>query len=100
MPASRKSTTVRYQHNPETPPTLSAAQAARLDALPINYSDIPELPDDFWAQPGTKEAVTIRLDRDVLAFFRATGNRGYQTRINAVLRAFVEQNRTRLREKA
>ena len=36
-----------------------------------------------------KEPVTLRLDRDILAWFRQRG-RGYQTRINAVLRAFVE----------
>lgn len=35
-----------------------------------------------------KIPVSIRLDEDVLAFFRASG-RGYQTRINAVLRRFV-----------
>jgi uncharacterized protein (DUF4415 family) len=39
--------------------------------------------------PQAKEAVTLRLDKDVLAWFRQHG-RGYQTRINAVLRAFVE----------
>ena len=33
--------------------------------------------------------MTLRLDPDVLAWFRNAG-RGYQTRINAVLRAFVE----------
>ncbi len=51
-------------------------------------------PDEAWMQsaklvvPG-KEVVTLRLDQDVLAWFRQDG-RGYQTRINAVLRAFVE----------
>jgi uncharacterized protein (DUF4415 family) len=39
--------------------------------------------------PGNKETVTLRIDPDVLAWFRRDG-RGYQTRINAVLRAFVE----------
>jgi uncharacterized protein (DUF4415 family) len=39
--------------------------------------------------PGIKEIVTLRLDPDILAWFRRDG-RGYQTRINAVLRAFVE----------
>ena len=39
--------------------------------------------------PEAKAAISIRLDPDVLAFFRA-GGRGYQTRINAVLRAFME----------
>jgi uncharacterized protein (DUF4415 family) len=39
--------------------------------------------------PPRKEPVHIRLDADVLAWFRAHG-RGYQTRINAVLRSFVQ----------
>lgn len=39
--------------------------------------------------PEPKTPVSIRLDPDVLAFFKAQG-RGYQTRINAVLRAYME----------
>ena len=39
--------------------------------------------------PQPKTPVSIRLDQDVLAFFKAQG-RGYQTRINAVLRAWME----------
>jgi uncharacterized protein (DUF4415 family) len=42
--------------------------------------------------PQAKEAVTLRLDKDVLAWFRQH-RRAYQTRINAVLRAFVEAQR-------
>lgn len=42
-------------------------------------------------RPG-KEAVSIRLDDDLLEFFRA-GGKGYQTRINAVLRAYVKAQR-------
>lgn len=42
--------------------------------------------------PPAKQAVHMRLDADVLAWFRA-GGPGYQTRINAVLRAFVEARR-------
>jgi uncharacterized protein (DUF4415 family) len=38
--------------------------------------------------PPGKEPVTLRLDRDVLEWFRHQG-RGYQTRINAVLREFI-----------
>jgi uncharacterized protein (DUF4415 family) len=38
--------------------------------------------------PEPKQGVHIRLDRVVLRWFRAQGP-GYQTRINAVLRAFV-----------
>ena len=42
--------------------------------------------------PQPKEAVSIRLDRDVTEWFRRQG-KGYQTRINAVLRAYVEAHR-------
>ena len=39
--------------------------------------------------PPAKAAISLRLDTDVLAFFKAQG-RGYQTRINAVLRRYME----------
>jgi uncharacterized protein (DUF4415 family) len=48
-----------------------------------------------WKKPGIiglppgKDAVKLRIDRDVLAWFRQTG-KGYQTRMNNVLRAFVK----------
>ena len=63
----------------------------------IDYSDIPELDDDFFenakivAPPG-KERITFTVDRDVLEYFRKDGP-GYQTRMNAVLRSFVEAHR-------
>ena len=61
----------------------------------IDYSDIPPLDKSFFTKatetwPPTKQQVTIRLDADVLEFFRAQGQ-GYQTRINAVLRSYVDQ---------
>jgi uncharacterized protein (DUF4415 family) len=48
---------------------------------------------DFWKQakvvlPRTKQTVTIRLDADLLAWLRR--EKGYQTRINAVLRTYME----------
>lgn len=55
------------------------------------------MPDAAWLRraklvmPQRKETVTLRLDPDVLSWFRREG-RGYQTRINAVLRAFVQAN--------
>lgn len=68
-----------------------------LDALTdddIDTSEIPPLDESFFAQaelrmPRTKPAITIRLDPDVLDWFRAQG-KGYQTRINAVLRMYME----------
>jgi uncharacterized protein (DUF4415 family) len=43
-----------------------------------------------------KQQLTMRLDADIVAYFKAQG-RGYQTRINAVLRSFVEAHRKRAR---
>ena len=40
-------------------------------------------------EPQPKTPVSMRLDEDIVKWFRARG-RGYQTRINAVLRAYVE----------
>ena len=52
------------------------------------------MPDSLWEEarvviPVAKQAISIRLDRDILEFFRATGPR-YQSQINAVLRSYVE----------
>ena len=59
----------------------------------IDTSDIPELTADFFKKavlwPGTKKQITLRLDPDVIDFFKKKG-RGYQTLINAVLRKYVE----------
>jgi uncharacterized protein (DUF4415 family) len=64
----------------------------------IDYSDIPPLPPEFFKEavfwPGRKQQITLRLDPDILAFFRKTG-KGYQTTINAVLRKYVEAHKRR-----
>jgi uncharacterized protein (DUF4415 family) len=59
----------------------------------IDTSDIPELEDHFWetAQMVTsisKKAVSIRLDSDILDWFKSQG-KGYQSMINNVLRTYV-----------
>jgi uncharacterized protein (DUF4415 family) len=65
----------------------------------IEGSDIPELDGKFWKNAKfmpplfSKKAVSIRLDSDVLEWFRGQGAR-YQSRINAVLRAYVDAHRT------
>ena len=77
-----------------------ASDLKRVDALQdedIDYSDIPELDADFFRRarvviPLRKQQLTIRLDADVLAWLKSQG-RGYQSRINAVLRAYYEANR-------
>ena len=60
----------------------------------IDYSDIPELDQAFFEKavivlPQPKASVSIRLDREVLDWFKSQG-KGYQTRINALLRAYME----------
>ena len=59
----------------------------------IDFSDIPEQGPDFFANaiiwPGPKKQITLRIDPDVLKFFRKEG-RGYQTVINGVLRKYME----------
>ncbi len=64
-----------------------------------NAPEGPEdLGPDFWANArivmpdAPKEPVTIRIDGDVLAFFKEQG-KGYQTRMNAVLRSYYEAAR-------
>lgn len=42
--------------------------------------------------PDRKASMTMRVDPDVLAFFKGTG-RGWQTRINAVLRSYMDHHR-------
>ncbi len=62
----------------------------------IDYSDIPELGDEFWKDAkllaGGKKAISLRVDEDVLAFYKARG-KGYQTVMNKVLRQYMESQK-------
>ena len=81
----------------ETSVTDSRTDWERLEEMSdadIDFSDIPELDADFFKNakirmPQAKKAVSIRLDQDVLTWFRRQG-RGYQTRMNAVLRTYMQ----------
>ncbi len=60
----------------------------------IDFSDIPPLKKSFFAKaklelPRPKPVVTLRLDADLLDWFKSQGP-GYQTRINAVLRMYMK----------
>ena len=61
----------------------------------IDFSDIAELDDSFFREaqwkPPVKKSVTIRHYADVLDWFRAQGP-GYQTRINRLLRRYMNVN--------
>lgn len=78
---------------------LTPEEIANLPDEAIDYSDIPELDEEFWqnaelVMPESKERITLRLDKATLDFFRR-GGQGYQTRINAVLAAYVDAQRAK-----
>ena len=70
------------------------ARIDRMKEAEIDYSDLPALDKSFLkkaaaAWPPEKKQVTIRLDADVLDWLKRHG-RGYQTRINHILRVVME----------
>jgi uncharacterized protein (DUF4415 family) len=85
----KKSTIVRY--------SLSEVEAIRERGADPTRRDAPEaepLGADFWrsarvVMPRGKTSVHLRLDRDVVDWFKARG-KGHLTRMNAVLRAYVD----------
>ena len=96
MKKRAKSKTVVYELKPDQPLTVRQKREIQaLAAVPednIDTSDIPELPPGAWKNAvrgkwyrPVKQAVSIRLDADVLAWLRAKGN-GYQTKVNGLLR--------------
>jgi uncharacterized protein (DUF4415 family) len=90
-------------------PTRGRADLARLrrvtdrEIAETAPEELPILPDDFWrnarvVSPVVKRAISLRVDSDVLEWFRATGPR-YQSRMNAVLRSYMQQMRRPTRAK-
>ncbi len=87
------------------PKAAKGTDWARIDALTddeierMAASDIdnPTSTVEDWADsivglPPLKEAVNAKFDADVVAWFKSQG-RGYQTRMNAVLRIYMERHR-------
>ena len=66
----------------------------------FNAETGPDLPDNFWDDADlvnhtkTKEPISLRVDSDVLEFFKAQG-KGHLTRMNAVLRSYVNAHRSK-----
>jgi uncharacterized protein (DUF4415 family) len=79
----------------------SETDLKRLDAMKdedIDFSDNPEVPAEMFARGiirrglkpvRRKDQLTLRVDSDVVAWYRKQGS-GYQTKINALLRAYME----------
>lgn len=66
------------------------SEATLHDTAPV---ELAALPDDFWdaavlVEPVRKQAISLRVDEDVLAWFKQGGPR-YQSRMNAVLRSYM-----------
>ena len=89
--------TVYFHLDPANPPTMTEAELKALRDLrdeDIDFSDIPPQTGGGWRRVSelvpseNKQQITLRLDADLIAFFRATGRR-YQSRINAALREYV-----------
>ena len=76
---------------------LERVSAAEIERAVAEDPDAAPILDEAWLAKARrvepeKELISIRLDKDVLDFFRRKGPK-YQTRINAVLRAFVDHER-------
>lgn len=98
------SNTVKYRLDLDNPSELSKAQQhelANLTTIPeeeIELNDIPELDDEFWEKAvrnpfykPKKASTTVRIDTDVLNWLKSQG-KGYQTRINQILRNAMLQS--------
>ncbi len=92
---------VRFHLDPDNPPVLTEEEQAawnRLRDLRHEDIDLSDIPDQShrtgWRRVSelvpeeNKQQITLRLDAEVLAFFKGTGRR-YQSRINAVLREYM-----------
>ena len=76
---------------------IDALTDEEIEAAVASDPDAALLEDFDWENarvvyPNSKKAISFRVDRDILDWFRKSG-RGYQTRMNAVLRAYVEAQR-------
>ena len=101
---------VRYVRKPLTAEQIEELKAvADLPDNEIDFSDIPELGDDFFknAKQGMmyrlmKKQTTLRLDADILDWFKrhAKDGKGYQTDINKALRAYVTAQERKAAKKA
>jgi len=71
---------------------IDAMTEAELEQVIASDPDWADIPENWYEQaeavmPKPKVPVSIRLDADVIEYFRSTG-RGWQTRVNAILRAY------------
>ena len=97
---------VRYKSLDDMPPpkplskTFRAMSDAEVERRATAEPDAGVIPPGVWDKatvllPETKQQITLRLDPEVIRFFKRTG-KGYQSRMGAVLRSYVEAKRRRV----
>ena len=101
----RRGKIVRYKSLDDMPPPKPLTKAFRnmsdeeVERRAAADPDAGVIPPGFWDNatvlvPETKQQITLRLDPEVIRFFKRTG-KGYQSRMGAVLRSYVEAKRKR-----
>ena len=101
----KREAVVRFESLDAMPPAaplsdaLKAMDDAEVERRAASDPDAGLVSADFWdalvpAPPQPKEQITLRLDAEVLRHFRGSG-KGYQSRINAVLRSYVAAHKGR-----
>ena len=103
-PTKKRSRIVRYRSLDEIPVKplnrkLIAMTDEEAERRAAADPDAGVIPPGFWdnatvQMPLTKQQITLRLDPDVIGWFRRSG-KGYQSRMGAVLRSYVEAKRKR-----
>ena len=95
-----KENIVRYKA--EELPQVTKTDWQRLAAMTddeIDTSEIPKLDENWFLEantitPESEEAISLRLDREIVDWFKSQG-KGYQLRMNAVLRAYVHNQKAK-----
>jgi len=93
--------------NISTQSRTDLGRLARMKDADIDFSDVPEIAPEKFAKAivrkglkpvPKKSQITLRIDSDVLAWFKNTG-KGYQTRMNTLLRAYMRESQDSTRQK-
>ena len=102
---NKRSKIVRHKSLDDMPPPkplskkFKAMSDAEVERRAAADPDAGVIPPGFWDNatvllPETKQQITLRLDPEVVRYFKGTG-KGYQSRMGAVLRSYVEAKRKR-----
>ncbi|WP_395173040.1 BrnA antitoxin family protein [Roseibium alexandrii] len=77
---------------------ITSDEYKQLQDTDIDYSDIPETDEAFWAnarihQPAKKKVISLRLDQEVIDFFKQGEGKRHTSRMAAVLEAYVKHHK-------